>query len=150
ALAPVLAAIALAAVPAGATETSAGVVAWGSNAEGQLGNGTTASSNAPVGGNGLSGVTAVAAGASHSLALLSNGTVMAWGDNANGQLGNGAISRGEVTPVAVSGLSGVTAIAAGSTHSLALLGGGTAMAWGNNANGQLGNGTTTSSDVPVA
>jgi hypothetical protein len=46
-------------------------------------------------------------------------------------------------------LSGVTAIAAGSNHGLALLSNETIMAWGYNAFGQLGNGTTISSDVPV-
>src|SRR4249920_149313 len=52
-------------------------------------------------------------------------------------------------PVAVRGLTGVTAIAAGGAHALARLSNGTVMAWGDNINGQLGNGTTTSSEVPV-
>jgi alpha-tubulin suppressor-like RCC1 family protein/6-phosphogluconolactonase (cycloisomerase 2 family) len=127
------------------------VMAWGSNANGQLGNGTTTSSTVPVAVSGLSGVIAIASGISSetSLALLSNGTVMAWGDGFSGSLGNGTTSNSTV-PVAVSGVSGVKAVAGGNSHELALLENGTAMAWGYNGSGQLGNGTTTNSDVPVA
>jgi alpha-tubulin suppressor-like RCC1 family protein len=123
------------------------VMAWGNNDSGQLGNGTTKNSSVPVAVSGLKGVTAVSAGSHQSLALLSDGTVMAWGEAP----GNGT-ERSEV-PVAVSGLSGVVAIAAGGggfDFSLALLSNGTVMAWGNNSSGQLGNGSTTSSKVPVA
>jgi alpha-tubulin suppressor-like RCC1 family protein len=125
------------------------VMAWGSNISGQLGNGTEKTSDVPVAVSGLSGVRAIAAGEGHSLALLSNGTVMAWGSNASGQLGDGTFESSDV-PVAVSGLEKVTAISAGGRHSLAVLEGGTVVAWGSNGAGQLGNGTTTNSDVPVA
>jgi len=54
-----------------------------------------------------------------------------------------------MTPVPVSGLTGVTAVAGGSAHSLALKSDGTVWAWGWNGYGQLGNGTTTDSSVPV-
>jgi hypothetical protein len=139
------------------------VDAWGSNRYGQLGNGiavpaggprpepTNSSVPEPVKekeGKELRGVTAVAAGGGHSLALMSNGTVMAWGDNEVGELGNGTFSNSSV-PVEVSGLTGVTAIAAAGRHSLALLANGTVMAWGENRFGELGNGTTTNSNVPV-
>jgi alpha-tubulin suppressor-like RCC1 family protein len=125
-------------------------VAWGQNLHRQLGNGSSdASSDVPLPVSDLKFVTAVSAGATHSLALLANGTVVAWGDNEFGQLGDGSTATRSV-PVAVSGLTGVKAIAAGGTHSLALLGNGTVMAWGNNESGQLGNGTTSESEVPVA
>jgi alpha-tubulin suppressor-like RCC1 family protein len=63
-------------------------------------------------------VVAIAGGRDHSLALLSDGTVKAWGLNAAGQLGDGT-TTGRTTPVAVSGLSGVVAIATGQDLSLA-------------------------------
>jgi transcriptional regulator of NAD metabolism len=74
---------------------------------------------------GLSGVTSIAAGTGHNLALKSDGTVVAWGDNSSGQINVPA------------GLSGVTSIAAGSAHSLALKSDGTVVAWGNNSTGQI-------------
>ncbi len=126
------------------------VMAWGANGFGQLGDGSMSESSVPVAVDGLSGVSAIAAGSSHSLALLANGTVMAWGDNESGQLGIGVISEGSETPVAVKGLTGVKAIAAGANFSLALLANGTVMAWGENSSGQLGGGGTTTSDVPLA
>ena len=96
---------------------------------GQLGDGTTTGSSLPVAVSELSGVTAVSAGGEHGLALLSNGTVMAWGDNDEGELGNGTTGGRCDVPVPVSGLSGVTAISAGTRYSLALLSNGTVMAW---------------------
>jgi alpha-tubulin suppressor-like RCC1 family protein len=135
-----------------------GVVAWGTNDDGPLGNGTITGSTVPVGVSGLSEVAAVSVGNENSLALMENGSVMSWGWNAYGQLGIGSFSGPEncrtgpcsKTPVAVSGLSGVTAITTGLDHDMALLSGGTVMAWGYNAYGQLGDGSTTSTNLPGA
>jgi len=127
------------------------VWAWGNNIRGQLGDGSQAQKNAPVQVSGLMGVTAIAGGGVHSLALLSDGTVWAWGSNFNGQLGNGTSGNISSTPVQVSGLMGVTAIAAAiaTDHSFALLSDGTVWAWGNNLSGQLGDGTTIQRLTPV-
>jgi alpha-tubulin suppressor-like RCC1 family protein len=127
------------------------VMGWGSDRNGVLSNSTVEEvSNQPVAVGGLSGVTAVATGNDHALALLSNGTVMAWGQDSAGELGIGVIKTREETPTAVSGLSGVGAIAAGGHDSLALLATGSAMSWGSNEWGNLGDGATGSpSDVPV-
>ena len=76
------------------------------------------------------------------------GTVRAWGDNQFGGLGN-ATTTSSSTPVPVSGLTGVTAIAGGDESGYALLSDGTVRAWGYNSYGQLGNGTTTNSSTPV-
>ncbi len=118
------------------------VMAWGENEGGQLGNGKTTSSIVPVAVKGLTGVTAVAAGAEHSLALLSNGTVMAWGDNTYDQLANNSVEEISTVPVPALGLGEVASIAAGAYHNLARLKNGTVLAWGANARGELGDGTT--------
>lgn len=123
--------------------------AWGNNYNGQLGDGTTSTSLTPVRVSGLAGVTALAAGGSHSLALKSDGTVSAWGENKEGELGNGTLTDSP-TPVEVSGLTGVTAIAAGGGHNLALKNDGTVWAWGYNSFGQLAIDTTTQySSTPI-
>jgi alpha-tubulin suppressor-like RCC1 family protein/subtilisin family serine protease len=126
------------------------VWAWGWNGHGQLGIGTSDldAHASPVKVSGLSGVTDVAAGCSHSLALKDDGTVWAWGLGENGQLGDGTATK-RTSPVKVSGLSGVAEVAAGSFHSLALKDDGTVWAWGYNNSGQLGDGTTTMRTSPV-
>jgi alpha-tubulin suppressor-like RCC1 family protein len=127
------------------------VWAWGLNNKSQLGDGTTTNSSTPVQSAPaiLTGITAVAAGNEHSLALKSDGTVWGWGSNSNGQLGNGATAGSQTTPVQVSGLTNVTAIAAGVNFSLALKSDGSVWAWGYNGSGQLGDGTTTDRLTPV-
>ncbi|HEY5389590.1 MAG TPA: hypothetical protein VIJ83_03465, partial [Solirubrobacteraceae bacterium] len=139
------------------------VMSWGSNATAQLGvpaetksigEGETEEvevlhSNVPVPVQQLSGVTAIAAGSNHALALLGDGEVATWGGNGAGQLGNGTEGGASNLPSAVPGLSGVTAVAAGAHHSLALLSGGSVVAWGYNPDGQLGNASNINSPVPV-
>jgi alpha-tubulin suppressor-like RCC1 family protein len=139
------------AAPASGAAASPGPFAWGDNSAGELGNGTLTASAAPVAVSGLAGLSAVSMAGRHGLALLSGGTVAAWGDDTFGQLGNGiASSNGDSeVPIAVTGLAGVAAVAAGEEHSLALLSNGTVLAWGDNHEGQLGNGTTRTSAVPV-
>lgn len=119
------------------------VESWGSNSFGQLGNAGVEEgfSTVPVPVEGLSGVSAVAAGSQHGLALLNGGTVMAWGEDSFGELGNGTTTTRQETPVAVSGLSGVSAVSAGDRDSVALLSSGAVMTWGLDKYGELGNGT---------
>ena len=113
----------------------------------QLGNNSTTNSSLPVAVSGLaSGVTAIAGGYYHSLAVQ-NGGVYAWGFGANGQLGNNSSTSSSV-PVAAIGLSsGVTAITCGRYDSLAVQNG-SVFAWGYNADGELGDGTTTNQLTP--
>jgi alpha-tubulin suppressor-like RCC1 family protein len=97
------------------------VWSWGSNSRGQLGTGGgSASSPSPAQVPGLSNVIAIAAGQAHSMALRSDGTVWTWGANDNGQLGSGGFDAGRATPAQVPGLTRITAIAAGASHSLAI------------------------------
>jgi alpha-tubulin suppressor-like RCC1 family protein len=131
--------------------TSAGAaMCWGYNDDGELGNGTITRSAVPVGVLGLgSGAIEVSAGESHSCARTSAGALRCWGDNEFGQLGNGTTASSTV-PVGVTGLGfGVLAVSAGAWHSCAMTSTGAAMCWGDNPYGQLGNGTTLSSSVPV-
>jgi len=102
---------------------------WGTNLEGQLGDGTYESRSAPVQAVGLSDVVAIAAGGFHTLALRSDGTVWAWGDNLFGQLGDGT-QEDRATPVQVEGLSEVAAIDAGTYCSFAVQSDGTGWVWG--------------------
>ncbi|MEA2686981.1 MAG: hypothetical protein QOE93_2176 [Actinomycetota bacterium] len=120
--------------------------AWGMNAYGQLGDGSTVDrTTATV--NGLAPVDAVAAGGYHSLAV-SGGTVWSWGLGHVGQLGRGIIVS-SATPAPVPGLSNVTAVAGGMYHSLALRSDGTVWSWGWNLYGMLGDGTTIDRSAPV-
>ena|GEM_PF-5122727 len=127
------------------------VYAWGNNLNGQLGNGSSGSSTnwtpAPV--SGLDHVVAVAAGATHSLALRGDGTVYSWGGNTLGQLGTGPGGISTV-PTPVSMPCHVSAIAAGSDHSLALCTTGSVYAWGNNGSWQLGSQTPSIRWTPVS
>ena len=90
----------------------------------------------------------ISAGIYHTISLKSDGTVWAWGYNNEGQLGDGTTTQ-RTTPVQVSGLSGVIAIAGGGYHTIALKSDGTVYAWGRNSEGQLGDGTTTQRTTPV-
>ena len=102
------------------------VVAWGDNTYGQ----------APVPTN-LLAVKGIAAGLHYTVALKEDGTVAAWGEISNGYTCNKSYCSDVYNPVTVpDGLSGVTAIAAGPNHIIALKEDGTVVAWGDNRSGQ--------------
>ena len=121
----------------------------GYNGTRQMGNGSTlnATAHAPVAG--LTNIRRIAAGGNHALALRSDGTVVAWGYNAAGQLGGAGAANSSGYPTQVAVLTGVSEIAAGQNHSLALKSDGTLWAWGLNAEGQLGTGNTVSTATPT-
>jgi alpha-tubulin suppressor-like RCC1 family protein len=129
-----------------ALATPNGVMAWGANESGELGDGTTAQKEIPETLPTPSGVMAVSAGNEYSLALLESGKVFAWGENEFGELGFesgpqhcGGFSCSK-TAIEVPGLSEVTAISAsaiGTSGSLALRANGTVMAWGHSFNEEM-------------
>ena len=139
------------------------VWAWGSNSQGQLGNNTTTNEYYPVEvlagacstcGTYLDHIVAIQAGMYFAIALRADGTVWAWGYGGFDSLGDGSTTS-HLTPVEVCAvgtcttpLSGVTQIATHEEAALALVNG-TVVSWGYNINGALGNGTTTSSSLPV-
>ncbi len=97
--------------------------------------------------------TAIAAGQLSAYALGSNGSVYAWGLGSNGELGNGSTTSAQTTPVVVSLPVGVTATAIGATGytGYAMGSNGTLYAWGMGPDGELGNGSTSSTQAtPVA
>ena len=140
-----------------------GVLCWGGNARGQLGSGTIADNARPAAvcaGQGetaggcepLAGVAAVSAGNDHTCALMAAGDLRCWGDNGSGALGDGGLC-GDVCgwPVAVCAaavaesscepLAGVTAVSGGGRHHCAVVADGRVVCWGDDAQGQLGDGT---------
>jgi len=141
---------------------------WGDNSSGQLGNGTTTSSSVPSRVAGGHGFTRVSVGDKHVCAESGDGGTVphCWGDNSSGQLGNGTMTNSPVpVPVTINiaggryppGYSSIAGVSAGSSHTCATASGNegfitysTSICWGDNGSGQLGNGTTINSAVPVA
>ena len=130
------------------------VSCWGWNYNGRLGDGTTTNRNTPTQTSSLGiGRTAVAisSGGSHTCAILDDGSVSCWGSNYQGQLGDGTtIDRSTPTPTSSLG-TGRTAVAlsSGGSHTCVILDDGTVSCWGDNSDGQLGDGTNYQGDTPV-
>jgi alpha-tubulin suppressor-like RCC1 family protein len=159
---PAMTAIAAGAYFSLSLDNTGQVWSWGYNLEGELGQPAagfcilaplTPCSATPVkvAAPANAGVTAIAAGGMHSLAII-GGAVWGWGRNNQGQLGNGNAPTGTAVPVAAlaPANANVSAIAAGWQHSLALTSTGGVLAWGWNASGQLGDGTLTNQNAPEA
>ena len=130
------------------------VSCWGSGGNGRLGNGAGSQQTTPTQTSSLgAGRTAanISLGGSHTCVILDNGAVSCWGGGGYGQLGNGATSS-QSTPTLTSSLgTGRTAVAisAGNRHTCVILDNGAVSCWGSNADGQLGNGGTSSSSTPT-
>jgi Regulator of chromosome condensation (RCC1) repeat len=129
-------------------------VCWGNNELLQLGN-SIASSGAfsltpqRVAISSPSEGVALSSGAAHTCTVYASGGVRCWGDNSKGQLGQTA-STGGLLPTLMTGFSAsVKTISAGDGHNCAVLADGKVACWGDNTDGQLGNGTTTPSLTPV-
>jgi alpha-tubulin suppressor-like RCC1 family protein len=132
-----------------AVTTTGGVKCWGRNNYGQLGDGTTNDSAAPVDVAGLAGdIAAASAGSWHACGLTAEGSVKCWGRNGSGQLGDGRVCNLESCPTPVdvcadercqTNVGGISAVAAGRFHTCALTATGDVKCWGGDTRGQLGN-----------
>jgi hypothetical protein len=128
---------------------------WGRNGYGELGDGTTEESALPVAVEGITSATQVSAGGDGACAVLSSGGVDCWGENFEGALGDGLTTGPEecpfepesskmpcsTVPTAVSGISNAVEVAVAGRHACARLSGGHIECWGDNLDGDLGDGS---------
>jgi alpha-tubulin suppressor-like RCC1 family protein len=126
------------------------VDSWGYNNDGELGNGTTTTFTVPVSVKNISTATTVVGGDYGFCSLLSTSHVDCWGYGAYGELGNGTFSTNSDVPVSVRVITNADTVTSGNYDFCARLSTSHADCWGGNFYGELGNGTTTNSDVPVA
>jgi alpha-tubulin suppressor-like RCC1 family protein len=122
--------------------------AWGFNADGEVGDGTTIARLAPKQIGTATNWKVVASGANsfHTAAVKTDGTLWAWGDNAFGSLGDGTFTR-RLAPIRI-GSSNWDTVSVGDYHTVALSGSHLLWAWGNNGRGRLGDGTTIGKPSP--
>ena len=131
--------------------TSAGVAyCWGENVDGQVGDGTNTNRLTPTAVRGGLKFRMVIAGDYHSCGLTTTGAAYCWGENDYGQLGDGTEDTNRLTPTVVSGGLKFTSINAGRQHTCALTSAGVAYCWGENDDGQVGDGTDTNRLTPTA
>ena len=114
--------------------------AWGSNSDGQIGDGTTINVSSPYNVMPGSTFTAIGSGKFHSLAVRSDGTLWAWGLNSNYQLGNGTTTS-SLTPIQVGSDTDWVAVDGVQYNSFAMKSNGSIWAWGANGNGPFGDGS---------
>ncbi|MBU1240570.1 hypothetical protein KKF84_11615 [Myxococcota bacterium] len=135
-----------------AIDSEGSTYCWGYNSSYQLGDGTTEESNRPVRVNTTQQFVQITAGEIHTCALNDVGQAFCWGDNSVGQLGDGTIIQSQ-TPFAVNmnGLGGAlfTQISASHAHTCAVDTLNRVWCWGLNTSGELGDGTTSGSTLPV-
>jgi alpha-tubulin suppressor-like RCC1 family protein len=124
--------------------------AWGSNISGRLGDGTITNRSSPVSVIGEFTWCQVAAGCAHTAAVRTNGTLWAWGYGFRGRLGDNTTTDRSSPVSVIGGFTDWCQVSAGQTHTAAVRTNGTLWAWGYNANGRLGDGTTTDRSSPVS
>jgi alpha-tubulin suppressor-like RCC1 family protein len=133
-----------------ALTTSGSVYCWGTNNQGQFGNGATTASYTPTLGAGGATFASLAVGDGSTCGLTAAGVVWCWGTGTDGQLGNGTTQSSQLTPVQVNTSATFVQITAGTAHYCGLTTANTVLCWGYGAWGQLGNGGTANATTPVA
>jgi hypothetical protein len=129
---------------------SGSVYCWGANMMGQIGDGTRMARPSPTLVPGIGDAVAIAVGGQHSCALHAGGTMACWGSDRSGELGVGdGIGVTPYLPAEVKGLASIVQIAAGDSHTCALLADHSAWCWGANAYGEVGNNYPVTAFAPV-
>jgi alpha-tubulin suppressor-like RCC1 family protein len=124
------------------------VVCWGSNTNGQVGDGSRSQRAAPVGVRSIVDAAGLAAGSNHTCARLMGGQVVCWGSNGLGQIGDGSRTD-ELLPTRTLNLPDAREVVAGLNHTCARRTNGQVLCWGFNDQGQIGDGTTERRLVPT-
>lgn len=135
-----------------AVDFNGNVYAWGDNTYSQLGKQKVDGTEnlRPMQISALKGIVQVAAGNGSSMARTADGRVYSWGYGEYGQLGNGSSDISKAEPTQMSRITGVTDIACGVFHNLAVGKNGSVNTWGRNNYGQLGTKKNDNSNTPVS
>ena len=142
--------------------TTSSLISFGSNASGQLGDGTNTTRQTPYLINLIATIIppqylakSISSGSFYGVLLDTNGNVYTWGINDVGQLGRGNTTTGNTSPLSITSNFTLTTnekivyTSSGSDHNLALTNQGRVFSWGSNANGRLGLGDTTLRSSPT-
>ena len=132
-----------------AIKTDGSLWAWGNNANGQLGDGTTISKFEPVQIGTESNWSMVSAGGDYSMAIKTDGTLWAWGNRARGQLGDGSTTGRMTEPHQIGTDTDWVSISVGSSHTMAIKADSSLWAWGDNDQGRLGDSTSAHRSTPT-
>lgn len=132
-----------------AIKTDGSLWGWGDNSNGEIGDGTTTEKLVPTQIGTDKDWTVVSAGHPYTMAIKNDGTLWGWGDNFWGNLGDGTYSDRTIPTQIGTDNDWVSVIASFQQHTIAIKSDGSLWAWGRNTHGQIGNGSTTTANIPT-